>query len=132
MKKCPACAEEIQDEAIKCKHCGEIFGQSQKDVVEHPSAQNLGVNPWVIFIGLFLAGLFLSYWMGAIAMWGMIIISSIWVFVDAKKIGVKKGQVKGIADMGPGTWLIGCLLFWIIAFPMYLIKRPEFVKANAG
>ena len=63
-------------------------------------------------------------------MWLTVIGTSIWVFIDASSIGVKKGQIKGVSDMGPVSWLFACLLLWIISFPLYLSKRSEFIRIN--
>ena len=60
----------------------------------------------------------------------VVIGSSIWVFADAKSIGVRKGQLKGVCDMGPVGWFFASLGLWIIGFPMYLANRSELKRIN--
>ncbi len=60
----------------------------------------------------------------------LVLLSSIWVLVDAKSIGVKKGQLKGFANLGPWGWFFACLLLWIVGFPLYLSKRSVLKKIN--
>lgn len=54
--------------------------------------------------------------------------TSIWVYVDAKKIGARRGLLTGFSDMSPAAWCVACLLLWIIVFPLYLAKRSTIIQ----
>lgn len=60
----------------------------------------------------------------------LIIGTAIWVYFDAKSLGVKKGQLTGLANMNPGGWFLVTLLLWIVGFPAYLANRGKYKQIN--
>jgi len=59
----------------------------------------------------------------------VVIISSIWVYLDAtkNKIGKIKDE-KGLFNMSAGAWALVTLLLWIVGMPAYLIKRKSLIE----
>ena len=53
---------------------------------------------------------------------------AIFVYYDAKSLGVKRGQPPGFLASSPTGWAIGCFLLLIVVLPIYLIKRVQYKR----
>lgn len=56
----------------------------------------------------------------------IVIVTSGWVWIDAKSLGLQRGTSRGTFDMDPPAWFLACLLIWIVYFPAYLLKRRRY------
>lgn len=65
---------------------------------------------------------------GKLMFW-LVLLSALFVLIDAKRIGVKKGLLTGMGNMGAWSWFFGTLLLWIIVFPLYFFYRGKYKAA---
>lgn len=100
-----------------------ISGMTQANRKRHFSAFGVALNG----VGVLIALSLISQFIGGGLILLTVIATGIWVFFDAERIGVRKTDEKAFTiNMGPIGWALCSWLLWVIAFPIYLIKRPEF------
>ena len=60
--------------------------------------------------------------------WIIYIVGVIWIIIDTKKVGIKKGIINGLGNMGRTVWIVATILFWIIAIPLYIFQRKTIIE----
>ena len=66
-------------------------------------------------------------WLGGLTLLVVVGIVDLWIFLEARGRQARGHEV--IATVGPVTistpeqWLLGCIVLWVFAVPLYLVAR---------
>jgi hypothetical protein len=129
-KRCPMCGEEIQLDAKKCKHCKSMLDGS-------PTVTGDPIDLGIFLLATPVVGaMFIFGWVGNMRlidgpMNALALISGLVVVVTAimSALEIRAAQRVGRASQeakGPGFWLIGMIMLWIVVYPWYMASRPKY------
>ena len=126
------------EEANRCKErINEIKSKPPKteeiQKTKTEKKDNATILDWIGLIIFFVAIIWAAAIGGLPYALLIILLSGVYVYLDAKKrgIGPQKGEKETMESRtwSPVSWAILVILFWIIFFPLYIIKRNKYTKA---
>lgn len=135
MPFCPKCGKEVHDTDVFCKVCGLNLKKqnSSTESLGNQSLESIKQYQSSMLLILLLPAFFFSAIFGFFGLFIMLLICSIAVYSDAKEIGAgstfSKENMSSIT-WSPTSWALIVLLFWIIGYPLYLIKRRSIWELN--